>query len=317
MDELRKLIELSNTIAISGHTSPDGDAVGACAGLAMSLRELGKDVVVILEDYPEVFNLIPTGGLFVNKKEPEYLPDLYIAVDCGDKERLGYNAELFDKTLYTICIDHHKSNTNFAKVNFVDEECSSTCELVFQLIYGFSPINEQIAAALYAGMVFDTGGFRHSSTSPVTMAIASNLMEYEFDFTKIYNSIFHRRTVLEAKMLGLAIGNLEHYLNSKVVCTYITLEEMKANNATKNDLSEVTNYIKGIKDCLVSVFIYEKENGAVKISMRSEDPVDVCEICQVFGGGGHIRAAGATVEGNIIEIKNSVIEEIKKQLSML
>ena len=187
-DEIRQMIE----IAVSAHTSPDGDAVGACCGLAMALKWLDKDVKVILEEYPESFDVIPTEGLVCHEIPEDFAPDLFIALDCGDIERLGKNAELFKAVPNTINIDHHRNNTNFAKINYADEEASSASELVFRLIYGYAPIDEKIAAALYTGIIYDTGGFRHTSTTSATMAIASELMEYDFDFNAIYNRIFFR-----------------------------------------------------------------------------------------------------------------------------
>lgn len=313
-DELRQTIELSQSIAISGHTSPDGDAIGACCALAMSLAELGKDVVVILDEYAENFEIIPTGGFIVKDVDEEYLPDLYITVDCGDKERLGKNAKLFDETLYTINIDHHISNTFFAKQNYVDDEASSTSEIIFQLIYNYAPINANIAAAIYAGIVFDTGGFRHSSTSPITMAIVSELMEYDFNFTQIYNSIFHSRKFGEAKIMGVALCNLKQAFGGRIVTSIVTAEEINKCQVTSDELSEISSYIKGVSQTVASVFMYEKEPGTFKVSMRSEDLVDVSEVAVIFGGGGHIRAAGCTIKGNAEEILKNVLSEIEKQL---
>lgn len=313
-DELRQTIELSQSIAISGHTSPDGDAIGACCALAMSLSELGKDVVVILEEYSENFQVIPTGGLVVTEVDEEYLPDLYIAVDCGDKERLGKNGKLFDETLYTINLDHHISNTFFAKQNYVDNEASSASEIIFQFIYNYAPINADIAAAIYAGIVFDTGGFRHSSTSPITMAIVSELMEYDFNFTKIYNSIFHSRKFGEAKIMGIALCNLNEVFDGRIVTSIVTAEEIKKCGVTSDELSEISSYIKSVSNTVASVFIYEKEPEIFKVSMRSEDPIDVSEISTKFGGGGHVRAAGCTIQGNAEKILKDILSEIEKQL---
>lgn len=313
-DEIRQMIEMSSVIAVSAHTSPDGDAVGACCGLAMALKELGKDVAVILDKYPESFNVIPTGGLVYTDMPEGFAPDLYIALDCGDIERLGKNAEMFKAVPNTINIDHHRNNTNFAKLNYADEEASSASELVFRLIYGYAPFNSNIAAALYTGIIYDTGGFRHSSTSPATMAIAAELMEYDFDFSGIYNRIFFTRKLGEAKALGLAAERLETALEGKIVYTYMTLEDMSRLGVDSDDLHEITGFIKGVEGCEASMFVYEKAPNVFKVSMRSEDSIDVCAVCNAFGGGGHKKAAGCTLEGSPKEIIKIVVEEIKKQL---
>ena len=312
--ELRETIESSNSIAISGHASPDGDAIGACAALAMALRFLGKEVRVIMEDYPENFKTIPTQGLFVSEVKDEYIPDLYIALDCGDKARLGENTSLFDKALYTINIDHHVSNTYFAKKNYVDPEASSASEIIFQLLYGYAPIDVDIATAIYAGIVFDTGGFRHSSTTPVTMAIVSELMEYDFDFTVIYNSIFHSRSFEEGKILGVALLNLEKRFDGRCAITCITKKDLEELSVSGDGFSEISGYLKGIQGVDVAVLVYEKKDGLYKVSMRSDEPINVAEVAVAFGGGGHKLASGCAIEGDADEVVEKILKEIKKQL---
>lgn len=313
-DEIRSVIESCSRIVISAHTSPDGDAVGSCCGLAMALNELGKEVAVVLEEYSESFNIIPTGGLMYTSLPEGFNPDLFIALDCGDLERLGENAELFNSVKTTINIDHHMSNTNFAKYNYADEYASSASELVFRLLYGYAPFNEDIAAALYTGILYDTGGFRHSSTSPATMIAAAELMEYDFDFSGIYNKIFSTRKLKEAKGLGIALDRLETAFDGKAVYTWMTLEDMEKIGVVSDDLHAVTGFIKGIEGCEVSMFIYEKQPGTFKVSMRSEDSVDVCAVCSAFGGGGHKKASGCTLEGKPQEIAEKILQEISKQL---
>ena len=312
--EIRKTIELNNSIAISGHINPDGDAVGACAALAISLKLLGKDVCVIMEDYPDNFRTIPTQGLFVTQVASDYIPDLYIVLDCGDKERLGKNANLFDKALHTLNIDHHISNTYFTKENYVDTEASSASEIVFQLLYGYAPIDADIAAAIYAGIVFDTGGFRHSSTTPITMAIVSALMEYDFSFTEIYNSIFHSRSISEAKLLGIALSNLKEYFGGRCVATCVTKKDLEKIGAQGDGFSEISSYMKGIWGVVVVIVVHEKSDGLYKVSMRSDNPINVSEVAMTFGGGGHKLASGCVIEGNADEVIEKILREIEKQL---
>ncbi|MCQ4726285.1 bifunctional oligoribonuclease/PAP phosphatase NrnA [Anaerotignum faecicola] len=314
-EEIRSLINSSGSIAISGHTSPDGDAVGACAALGMSLKEMGKEIKIILEPYSETFSVIPTGGLVSNDVDDGYLPELYISLDCGDKERLGKNKAVFEKAGHTINIDHHKSNTFFGELNYVEENSSSTCEIVFRLINGYYPVNADIAAAIYTGLVFDTGGFRHTSTGASTLKAAGELLEYDFDFNKIYNSIFFSRRFEEAKIMGTALTNLKLYYGGAVAASYATGEEMKACGAVSDDVSEISGYLKGIINTEVSVFVYEKEHGVFKASMRSENGVDVSKIAVMFGGGGHAKAAGCTVCGKEIDVVlKNILDKIGEEL---
>ena len=182
-DEIMEWVLSAETIALAGHTNPDGDAIGACLALGGALEKAGKQVQVILEKYADKYQLIPNGHL-VCAAEDARLPELFLVLDCGDEGRLGDAAEIFQKQR-EINIDHHESNTYFAELNYVAAKASSTSEIVFQLLENRLPMTAAEAAGLYAGLIYDTGGFRHSSTSPETMQIAGALMGYGIPFTEI------------------------------------------------------------------------------------------------------------------------------------
>ncbi len=314
LEDIRKVIYESQSIAISGHTSPDGDAIGACAALGMSLSLMGKDVRILLETYSDSFDVIPVGGLVSHSAEDGYVPQLYIAVDCGDVERLGEFRSIFDKAENTVNIDHHKSNTFFAKTNFVDSISSSSSEIIFRLIDGHYQFNDDIAAALYAGIVFDTGGFRHTSTGAGTLKTASRLLEYDFNFNNIYNSLFYSRSFRAAKIMGVALSKLSEHFDGKVVASFVNYDDMLQCGANSDDVSEISGYLKSIKNTDVSVFIYEKKKGIFKVSMRSENGIDVAKVAVMFGGGGHEKAAGFTIERNIESVMNETLEKVGEQI---
>lgn len=179
LKEIRKVIDRCHRIVIAGHSNPDGDAIGACLGLARVLKNKGKQVFVVLEPYAEKYHIIPGRDQILPLEKIEHA-DLLITLDCGDKERLGWDIRLFDQC-ETINIDHHKNNPLFAQWNFVEELASSTSELVFHLLNGYAEFDQESASALYAGMVYDTGGFRHSSTGKSTFLAVSKLLDYSVD----------------------------------------------------------------------------------------------------------------------------------------
>ena len=319
IEEIRSILfsDKNKTIAVSAHTSPDGDAVGASCAIALAINDMGGKARVFLEEYSDTFNVIPTENI-VEHTIDDFVPDIYVSVDCGDIERLGAFGESYNKAQLRVNIDHHKSNTYFGMINYADEYASSAREVIYRIIspmFGEFKNPDSIAGCLYAGIVFDTGGFRHTSTSSQTLRIASELIKYKFDFNKIYNTIFNTRKFSEAKALGKALENMKRCSCDRIVYSSMTLDEMSRCGTDSDGLSEIVNYMKGISGCQVSLFVYEKSKGVFKVSMRSEDTADVSVVCQIFGGGGHAKAAGCTISGDKEKITADIIEEIEKQFT--
>lgn len=311
--EIMECILTADSIALSGHLNPDGDAIGACLALGGALEKAGKRVTVILESYGDKYHLIPNGHLVCQAENAE-IPTLFIALDCGDEERLGDAAEIFRRAEKKINIDHHESNTYFGELNYVAADASSTSEIVFKLLKDRLPITAAEAAGLYAGLIYDTGGFRHSSTSPETMRIAGELMEYGIPFTEIYNRFFDARSFTELKLMGRALDNAELLFGGEVVCSSITTAEIEELGGSSKELDAVINYLKGVLGANIACFFYEKTKTDVKGSFRGNDGYDVCALAQKFGGGGHIKAAGCTLSAPIAEAKAMVLREVEKML---
>ncbi|HIY04632.1 MAG TPA: bifunctional oligoribonuclease/PAP phosphatase NrnA [Candidatus Anaerotignum merdipullorum] len=307
-EEILRCVEQAKSIQIAGHTNPDGDAIGACLALGAALEAAGKTVTVLLEPYAKKYEVIPNQHLV---RQAEQKADLFLALDCGDAERLGAAKEWFDQADCQINLDHHRSNTYFAQWNYVDAEASSTCEIVYEFLQGTYPMDTKIAAALYAGLIYDTGGFRHSSTSPKTMRIAGALMETGILFTEIYQQFFDSRSFSELKIMGQALENAELYFDGKVICATITAAEIAACHGTNKELDTIINYLKGVQGTEVACFLYEKTETEVKASFRGADGRDVCALAQKFGGGGHVKAAGCSIAASMAEAKALVLAEVK------
>jgi len=313
-DEIRKIIEESESIAVAGHVSPDGDAVGSCCALSLALDKKGKRVKVFLEEIQNKLKNIPYSDKLIHG-EPKDEFDLFISLDCGDEQRLGGAAKL-NKSAYTINIDHHVSNTYFGKMNYVDGDSSSTCELVYRLLYGWCELDKDIAYALYAGILFDTGCFKHQSTSPFTMQVAGELMTYNIPFTKIQEELFYSRSMVEVKLLSAALDNLEFDLEGKLAYSKLSAEEIKESGGSSKDVDSIISFIKNIDGVDAAVFLYEKSKGEIKASMRSNESADVCVVAQKFGGGGHIRASGCTLFGSFNEVMPKILTELKAALEV-
>lgn len=306
-----KDIENVQTIYITGHANPDGDCIGSTFGFALAMAELGKKPVILLEDYAERFDLLD-GKEFVFKGDYSQLkPDIMFAIDCGDLERLGQAKEVFERAEHTYNIDHHISNTEFADVNVVNGSASSACEVVYEIISKFMGINKSIATALYTGLLTDTGGFRHNCTSERTHQIAGKLVALGVDTPEIHNKFLMEHSFVEAKIFARAISKM--CLDKGIAYTYVTKEDMKECGATSKNLDAIVGYLLNTEGAEAAIFASEREGNIVKLSFRSKN-IDVNQVAQLYGGGGHILAAGAAVTGNINEVLSNVINEVEKRL---
>ncbi len=299
-EEIKEALQYCQSIAIGGHQNPDGDAVGACFALAYALQKQGKNVSVILEEFSNKYDIIADKNLLLPKENYSNTAfDAFIALDSGDKQRLGEAQQIFDKARQKINIDHHISNTYFGQYNYVNSDASSTSEIIYQYLRDDAIFNQQIASALYAGILYDTAGFRHSSTSPMTMTAAAELMTYSIPANKIYTTFFDNRTFSELKLLGRAFEKAEKYFNGNVIYTFLTQQDIEQCCGTSKEVDSVVNFIKGVEGIKIACFIYQKGENEVKASFRGEDGFDVCKLAQNFGGGGHIKAAGCTIYSTI------------------
>ncbi len=311
--QIHKLINEYETFAIAGHVNPDGDCIGACMAFALTLKKMLKNPIVLLEEYSEKFDIIPGRELIFKGNIDELNVDVLICLDCASIERLGNVRGLLERTKETVCIDHHLMQRYFAKYNCINPKAPSTCTMVFDLISYIVPIDEHIATALYAGLVYDTGGFRNASTSAEAHIIASKLINLDIPFTKIYDAMLRHRTLSAAKMLTVAINRIQFNEQTGVYYSYTTTDDLKEQNASHKDLGEIVSYILAIDNAEVSVFAYEKEQGKVKVSMRSKE-FNVHNVALKFGGGGHKLASGCDFEGSVSDALEKVLAEINNSI---
>lgn len=209
-------------------------------------------------------------------------------------DRIGETGKIFKNAKLKVCIDHHISNDAFADINYILPNASSTSELIASLI-DKDKINKAIAECLYTGIVHDTGVFQYQSTSRKTMETAGMLMEKGIDYSRIIEYTYYEKTYNQNRLMALAILNSKLYDKNRIIATVISKADFKACNADKSDTEGIVNQLRITRGCDISIFLYENEDGTHKLSLRSTKDIDVAEIAKGLGGGGHIRAAGATV----------------------
>lgn len=311
----KEILEGKTSVAIGGHERPDGDCIGSCCGLYLYLRENYEDMEVdlYLQEIPEVFKVISGTGDIKHSIPEEKQYDLFICLDCGDEERLGFSAPLFRNAKETLCIDHHISNSGFADENYIVPDASSTSELVYRILDG-EKISKAAAEALYMGIVHDTGVFQYSCTSPDTMRAAADLLEKGVDAPSLIEHTFYEKTYAQNQILGRALLESIVFMDGKCIFTSLTKAVMQFYGVTAKELEGIVSQLRVTKDVEVAIFMYETEPNVYKVSLRSKEKVDVSAVAQYFGGGGHVRAAGFTMPGTVHDVINNLSKQIALQL---
>lgn len=310
MKGLMEAIAKANTIAIGGHMRPDGDCVGSCMGLYGYIKSNfpTKDVCVYLEEFPQSFSYLHEEKAF--EKKNHY--DLFISLDCGDAERLGDAKEVMEAADYVVNVDHHITNTNFGDENYV-QEASSTCQILNTMMED-DKITYEVACALYTGIIHDTGVFKHSNTTGETMRIAGKLMEKGIPFGKIIDGSFYMKTYKQLQIMGRCLLESVRILDGRCIFSVVRQNVMNFYDAKPSDLDGVIDEMRTTEGIEVAILLDERAIGEYKVSMRSNEIVDVSAIASYFGGGGHVRAAGCTIKGAAFDVINNLTEHIEKQL---
>ena len=304
------------TIGIGGHIRPDGDCVGAALGLYLYLSKVCPEstVQVFLEKPADVFSCI--NG--IDRIHTDFATDVdrfdvFIALDTS-KDRLGGAQGYFEKARKRVNIDHHVSNSGCGDVNYIKPYASSTSELVYSVIEDKSKLDVEIAKALYIGIIHDTGVFQYSNTSPETLRIAAELVAYGFDFNKLIDETFYEKTYVQTQILGRALLESILFMDGKCVVSMLDKKTMKFYKAEAYDLEGIVSQLRNIKGVECAIFMYQLDTLEYKVSLRSSGKVNVAKVASFFGGGGHERAAGVTMQGTFHDILNNLSAHIDVQL---
>lgn len=313
MINLYEEVKEANTIGISGHISPDGDCIGSCLGMFHYLRKTfpDKKIVLYLEEPSWSFKDIPGYKSIKQSIKKDESFDVFISIDTTP-ERMGMATAFYDKAQKRINIDHHVTNSEGkGDVNYVVPGASSASELVYNLIPE-EALDVQIAESLYMGIAHDTGVFRHSNVKPSTLLAASKLLAFGFDAAKMLDTTFFEKTLEQNKAQGMIVIQSRLYYGNKLIIGSADEEFMKENHVKKADFEGVVNQLLLTKGVKVAAFMYVKEAGLVKVSLRSKtDDCDVSKVSASFGGGGHVRAAGCNFNGDIAFAEKEIVKDRK------
>ncbi len=314
MNDFIREIETANSIAITGHIRPDGDCVGSCLGLYNYIidKYSDKTVSVYIQEFSNDF-LFLKGATDVKHEIDNCTYDLCIVLDCGDVDRTGEFIKYYNESPRTICVDHHISNKGFGDLCYVDNEACSASEAICKLI-DTNELSKYSAECFYLGIVHDTGVFKHSNTTKLAMSMAGELIEKGARPNFVIDETFYKKTYIQNQLLGRALMESFLALDGNCIISVLKKNVFDFYNATSMDCDGIVDQLRITAGVDVAIFIYELGNSEYKISLRSNNIVDVSKISCYFGGGGHIRAAGFSMSGNIYDIINNILEHIEQQL---
>ena len=303
-------IEESNNIVLISHVNPDGDALGSSLSMYNILKNMNKNVTIVnMTDLAPYLDFLPNYNK-VKKQLPKNI-DLMISFDCGSFDRLGIE----EKPSFLINLDHHISNTNYGDMNLI-EEAASTSQVVFNILEANNiKIDKDSAVCIYTALVTDTGNFQYESVTSEVFRIASELVKCGVQPDFISKMLYERDRLSRLRFLAKALDTLELNLEGKVGIVEVTSELMQKTGAVKDDTDGLVNMVRKLATVEVAVMLREEENGDIKISLRSKNYVDVSKVAVKYGGGGHIRASGATIKDkSFSEIKEMLLNDIKEEL---
>lgn len=313
IDQILKCIKKSKNIVIVTHENPDGDAVGSSLAMYHALKGLKKNVDIIIPEYAKCFNELP--GIDEVIKESDKVYDLAISLDAATDKLLNVWVKYFREADQRIVIDHHSTNTMFGDINYVDLSAPACAQVVYMLIKHYRwKITPEIGTCIMAGIITDTGGFQYSGVSRDTFNIAAELLDAGVNISKVYKKVFDTKTKSSFELRRIALDRMEFLEDDKIAFTYITNEDERKVNAGVGDYEGIVSEGRSIEGVEVSIFLHELKDGEFKISLRSNSYVNVSDVCIMFGGGGHIRAAGAKMTADPLVIRDKVVNEVKRKL---
>lgn len=314
---IKKAIQKFNRFLISSHINPEGDSIGSQIALALLLKRLGKSVVIVNESpVPQILRFI-NGTENVLKEMPrDFDFQAAIILDCPDMSRLGKVSKCVREDHVIFNIDHHVSNENFGKYNWVDTDVSSAGEMIFELFKTFKmKIGYDEAVCIYVAIMTDTGSFRYKNTFARTHAITAELLDKGVEPYDIYGRIYETTTLEDTHLLAEALQTLKKTDDGKIAWLWITKDMLKKTKASLEGTEGIINFARSIEG--VEIAILFRETGTkdrIKVSFRSKGKVDVNKLASFFKGGGHVTASGCTVFGKMDEAEKKVLDKARGML---
>jgi len=312
-EQIGQVLRENKRFVVLSHVRPDGDALGSELALGLSLKQLGKEVHIWNEEgMLEKYNFLPNANLITKPPtEPEDF-DVAVALDTAIQNRLGNTVGSIKSAKTWINIDHHPSNPGYGDLVYIDPGAPATGEILFELIMSQKlPMDRAIAENLYVAISTDTGSFQYPNTTARTFEIAAELVRVGVDVGRISQLTYENYPRRRVELLRDLLGTMQFNAGNRVASFSLSLASAKKLGVLPEDNEGLIDHLRAIRGVIVAIFFEELSDGKVRVSMRSKDgKVNVCAICEKFGGGGHVLAAGARVKGTLAEVEKKILEEV-------
>jgi len=322
LDRLLKVFLDSRSVLILPHVYADGDALASSLGLAAAVEKLGAKAEILMEEpIQDNLSFLPNKH-FVKVYNPESSErldfDVVVSIDLGDLEMLGERRFVYCDAKMRVNIDHHMTNDICSDVSYVDTEAAATGEIIYELLKKMDiPFDDEIAVCLYTAILTDTGCFKYSNVTHRTHSIVASLMKYNINVSEISRKIFDVISYAKLFLTKKVLDNMILLCGGRLAVSWILNHDISKIDAKPDDLEGLVNIGRNIKNTDVSIVLKEMDPGVFKASIRSNEFVDVTKVARIFSGGGHKRAAGFTIKGNLDEVLTKVIPEIETQIQKM
>jgi len=321
--QLLRFMTRHERFVLSGHVRPDGDAVGAATALALALKEMGKEAVICFDGdpsrYTRILQTVPAlpaelpieraGEVFAGGHD-----FAFIMVDCSEPERTGRAKDAILYASSSLSVDHHVTGVEATDFSYCEPKTSSACQILYSLfkLAGIG-ITGDIATALFVGLAYDTGGFRHNNVNAESMAMAADLIEAGVDSSFLMNYLFYTEAFAEAKAYAAAVDHAKLH-SGGILISGLSASDFDKIGISGKAADGVVGKLTEIEEAKVVCFLREAEDGGVRVNMRSKCEVNVARIAAGYGGGGHVLAAGCTVYEPMMLLKQHLVDAIRKQM---
>lgn len=316
-DQIVKVISENSRFLILSHIYPEGDCIGSLLAFARLLRAMGKECnAVNAHPVPERYRFLPESSLILKKPLADFIPDITVILDTPILARADPDGTFIIPGAVTVNIDHHFSNENFGTYNYVDDKACSAGVLVFRFYKRIGVVLDTDAATqIYCAIVTDTGRFRFSNTDSEALNVCAQLVENGVDPEYIATNLYYQNDFGTEKALGYALSSLELSAGGKISSLELSRDMIARLNNEPYDTEGIADHAVSIRGVEIGIFFRQDSDGVVKVSFRSSGNVDVNGLAAIFGGGGHLKAAGARIEGQLDEIRRKVLKEAERWMT--
>lgn len=321
--QMRDWIGREDGFLLISHVSPDGDTIGSSLALYGMLKNLNKRVQVCCDQpVPKVYRFLPWSDAIKQPGEIEKTYRNVIAMDCADAARMGYSRAHFDAAEETGNIDHHKTNDAYGDHVIINHQASATGEIMFDLWHALfhkpleAPHARDIATCLYTAICTDTGNFSYNNTTPATFCVAAALLEAGVDLMEVNQEVFRSISYGRARLKGYVLSNIELFDGGRISYGMLTRADLERFGVGSEDVEGMVDHLRDIDTVEIAILMREARDDTYKISLRSKRYADVSTVAARFHGGGHVRAAGCTVPGEIPpeKLKEQLIDAAREAL---